>query len=116
MTDLLASEISPAPQFTGFGDLIWTIKDEQRLMNTYPTRPKKTLLQLFPDRTWIAIRQKARRLMLRQGPKRWTKDEQTLLELLAERTRDFLLISLLFPDRSPDSVRTRYYRFVRNGQ
>jgi hypothetical protein len=106
----------------------WTEEDIALLREYYPTATAEELLQLFPDRTPMGIRKKARKLGIksdtekdwegyRNDPERWsarwenrwTKEEDALLkEKYPTATADELLS--LFPGRTPQSIRNRVYR------
>lgn len=106
------SELTILPKYTYSGDLIWTIKEEQRLMHSYIGCSKQELLLLFPDRTWIAIRHKARRLKIKKIY-RWSNEEESLLRKLSKNTKDFSLLSKFFLHRTSEAIRTKYYRHIR---
>jgi len=49
-----------------FSRKIWTSDEVEKLKKHYPVEPKKKLLELFPDRNYNQIRQKARKLKIKR--------------------------------------------------
>ncbi len=114
--DLLYNEYVILPEYTEFRNLKWTIREEQRLFNCYPYNlPKDILRLLFPDRSNAAIKHKTLEFGLRRGNhKRWTSEEEQLLaDLISKMGLDWDNIQPLLPDRTRDSIMSRWYKEIR---
>jgi len=78
----MLSEYAWPVRFTRFGEVIWSPSEEQRLMNTYKKIPREKIMELFPGRTWMAIRQRAIDLKIPRPGTHYTPGEETLLQTL----------------------------------
>jgi hypothetical protein len=66
----------------------WTDADDQLLREHYPASPRQAIMELFPDRTWKGIGQRARALGIQRtsSPERggaftpWSKEEDGLVK------------------------------------
>lgn len=84
ISNKLLSEITLPPMWNLNGTLFWSLREVQRLYNTYGKVSKDKLLLLFPDRTWDAIKSKAQRLKIMKKNRRYSRDEDEVLLELAD--------------------------------
>ena len=100
------------PRITEYGDLVWTPKETQRLLNNYRYAPKKTLEKIFPDRTYTAIQVKARNMKLSKRLKYppWSDEELSLLKTFQGSMLTFREIADYFITRTLAAVKGRFYR------
>ncbi len=113
MTELTVEYTHPV-MFTKYGDLLWTEREKQRLMNSYKKIPREKLMMLFPDRTYLALVSRAYILKIpRKG--RWYSPEEDalLLQLYSEKELTCKQMAPLFMFRSVASLRTRMYNLGR---
>lgn len=82
----LISEWNKPLSFNKTGDIIWTPREDQRLMNSYKKIPKDRLLTLFPDRTWLAIKKRVNDLDIPRRGRHFSHEEDELLETLYYNT------------------------------
>lgn len=103
--------------FNKAGEVIWTPREDQRLFNSYKKIPKKKMMLLFPDRTWMAIRQRAITLGVPRKGTRYTPSEDQLLETLYYDT-DFTYrqMTRFFKFRTPNSLKTRMVSLRKRGR
>ena len=87
------------------GNLIWSQYELQKLLHAYGKQEKETLLMLFPDRTWQAIRTKASRLKI--SSLMWTKEEDQLLMEMIDFGLNYKAMTNFLRHRSYYSIRSR---------
>ncbi|GAH27996.1 unnamed protein product [marine sediment metagenome] len=106
----LISERAQPIMYTAHKQIIWTEREEQRLMNSYKKIPREKLLMLFPDRTWCALVTRASRLRIPR-PGRWYTPEEDarLLELYHETDLTYDQMSGQFMVRNGNSLKQRMY-------
>lgn len=94
--------------------IIWTEREDQRLMNSYKKIPREKLLLLFPDRTWLAIVSRAYLLKIPRKGRWYTPEEDAkLLELYHQTDLTYEQMSEHFPFRNRYSLRMRIYAIRR---
>ena len=110
----LQSELTFPMAFTENGHVIWSEREDQRLMNSYRKIPTEKLLKLFPDRTWLAIQSRASKLKIpRKGIHYTPQEDSRLLELYYHTDMTYKQMSQYFPSRDYASLRMRMCR-IRN--
>lgn len=67
---LKMSTIQPAKEWYQSGER-WTSLEEKILIDNYDNQPNEVLMQLFPSRTFLAIKAKASDLGLKRPPEVW---------------------------------------------
>ena len=107
---ILISERTQPIVYTAHKQIIWTEREEQRLMNSYRKIPREKIMMLFPDRTWFAIVTRASRLRIPR-PGRWYTPEEDarLLELYHETDLTYDQMSEYFMVRNGNSLKQRMY-------
>jgi hypothetical protein len=95
------------------GSLPWSVREKQRLMNTYNQLTKETAKKLFPDRTFMAIQTKASRLKITKT--NYTKEEDQLLKKLKAKGYTYSEMVPFFRNRSAQALKNRSYRLRKTG-
>jgi len=104
----LTSEWTIPLIYTRFGEVIWTPREDQRLMNSYKKIPKEEIMPLFPGRTWMAIRQRAIDLKIPRPGTRYTPSEEQLLQTLHYGTDlKYSQMTRFFKFRTSDALKTK---------
>ena len=110
----LWSELTFPIAFTENGHIIWSEREDQRLMNSYRKIPTEKILKLFPNRTWLAIQSRASILKIpRKGIHYTPQKDSRLLELYYHTDMTYKQMSQYFPFRDYASLRMRMVR-IRN--
>jgi len=106
----LSSEVEVLPRITEYGDLVWTPKETQRLLNNYRHATKNTLEKIFPDRTYVAIQCKANRMRLSKRTKYtpWSDEELSLLKTFQGSILTFRELAEYFPIRTEAAIRSKF--------
>ena len=110
MRNRVYNESTELIHFTRTGDLIWSERETQRLLNTFELSSKETLLQIFPSRTWKAITVKAYELKITRGQMNWSKDEEDFLVTMKDKGYSYTQIMEAMPGRSQMSLKHKYRR------
>jgi len=94
------------------GCLLWTPREEQRLMNAYPLNARKwdSLKMLFPDRSRYAIIRRACDLKIKHKGSHWTHDEEELLLELKNKGLTYREMIYYFMYRTADGIKRKYGR------
>lgn len=104
---MMYNELNHPLSYTPFKDFRWTIKEEQRLFNSYESLNEEKAKLLFPDRTWDTVKKKARSLGLFQVLQ-WTEEE---INILKQGTfKPFEELTKQLPLRTIDAIETKFYR------
>lgn len=104
----LLSEWSPQIRYTPARAIMWNQREDQRLMNSYKRIPRKALMRLFPDRTWLAIVSRAYLLKIPRKGRWYTPEEdRLLLALYHDMDLTYAQMSEYFPHRDRFSLRMR---------
>ena len=101
------SEITFKPSYNWNGSLHWNPREEQRLFNSYGKIPTEKLTIIFPDRTYEAIKTKARRLKVPRPHTRYTEEEDKKLLTLANDGLSYKDIADHFQYRTKSSIACR---------
>ena len=97
---------------TIFGDLKWTDKEKQRMFNSYPYQNKETLLKLFPDRTWPALKGRAHLLRIPRSKRKYSVEEDNLILKLREEGLSYPKMVKFFEKRTAEGLRRRHHRLM----
>lgn len=110
----LVSEHTYPIMYTKHGAMIWTQREDQRLMNSYKRLSREELMRIFPDRTWFALVTRASRLRIPR-PKRWftPEEDRVLLELYHDTDLTYEQMSGSFMERNGNSLKQRIYALRR---
>jgi len=92
---------------------MWSDREKQRLMNSYIECTKEQLLELFPDRTWLAIKNMAKKIGVYKTP-RWTAAEIQKIEKLGPTMENIEDLTRHFPSRSLKAVENKFYELDMN--
>jgi len=111
--DPLISERYSETRYNQFNDLLWSDREIQRLLNSYLECSKEQLIELFPDRTWIAIKTKAKQIGIYKTP-RWTAAEIQKIEKLGPTMESIEDLTRHFPGRSLKAVENKFYELDMN--
>ena len=106
----LVSEYTYPIMYTRHGAMIWSQREDQRLMNSYRKIPREELMRLFPDRTWLALVSRAYILGIpRKG--RWysPEEDQLLRELYYGKFLGYREMVPYFTNRNKRSLEMRMY-------
>ncbi len=107
---ILISERAQPIWYTKNRQIIWTEREDQRLMNSYKKIPREKIMMLFPNRTWLAIVSRAYLLKIPRKGRWYTPEEDArLLELYHETDLTYAQMSEYFPHRDRFSLRMRIY-------
>lgn len=95
----------------GHGETVgnWTNKEVDLLKEIYLKSPEEELVKLFPERSYIAIRAKAKRIGLHKRTSpclKWTKEEDKIIEALYRNSKKEELLKKL-PNRTWGAIRQR---------
>jgi len=111
---ILISERAQPRMYTPDMQIIWTEREDQRLMNSYKKIPREKVQMLFPDRTWLAIVSRAYLLKIPRKGRWYTPEEDALLlDLYNNTDLTYLEMSEYFPHRDRYSLRMRIYAIRR---
>jgi len=111
---ILISERAQPRMFTPDGQIIWTEREEQRLMNSYKKIPREELMMLFPDRTWLALVTRASRLRIPRLGRWYTPEEDArLLTFYHDTDLTYDQMSEYFMGRNGNSLKQRMYALRR---
>jgi len=106
----LVSEYTYPTMYTRHGAMIWSQREDQRLMNSYKRIPREELMRLFPDRTWMAIVTRAYLLRIPRVGRWYTPEEDRLLLELGQNTElTYRQMSEYFTLRDRRSLQMRAY-------
>ncbi len=97
------------------GGLMWLDHERQRLYNSYHLQDKETLLKLFPDRTWQALKSQASFCKIPRSGKWFTEKEDNLLLELKSEGKTYKEMTAFFLFRTEQSLKNRLYRINKNG-
>ena len=101
--------------FTRFGEVIWSPREDQRLINSYKKIPQEEIMPLFPGRTWMAIRQRAIDLKIPRPGTRYTPGEVQLLQTLHYGTDlTYSEMTRFFKFRTSTALKTKMVDLRRN--
>ncbi len=92
------------------GGLLWLEPERQRLFNTYGRFTKEKMLELFPDRSWEAIKTMACILGVPRPGTWFTEEEDHLLVGFVLEGCKYQEIAEVFKYRTIKSLRNRFYR------
>lgn len=105
----LTSERSNPLLFNSFNRIVWTEREDIRLMNSYKKISREKVMMLLPDRTWSAIQTRASQLRILSNAKRWTEEEdKRLMNNYRKITKEEML--KLLPSRTWSAITTRASR------
>jgi len=111
---ILISERAQPIMYTLNKQIIWTEREDQRLMNSYKKIPQEELMMLFPDRTWLALVSRAYLLKIPRKGRWYTPEEDALLlELYHNTDLTYSQMSEHFMFRDRFSLRMRIYALRR---
>ncbi|MBA7667296.1 hypothetical protein ES703_75383 [subsurface metagenome] len=90
--------------------MIWSQRDDQRLMNSYKKVSREELMMLFPDRTWLALVSRAYVLRIpRTGRHYSAKEDQLLMDLYYGKFLAYHKMVPYFTNRNKRSLEMRMY-------
>jgi len=109
----LLSERYEQPRYNQFNDLVWSDREKQRLINSYLECSKEQLIALFPDRTYDAIKTKAKQIGINKTP-RWTAAEIQKIETIGLTVNSIEELTKHFPGRTLKAVENKFYDLEMN--
>ena len=90
--------------------MIWSQREDQRLMNSYRKIPREDLMLLFPDRTWLALVSRAYVLRIPRKGRWYSPEEDHLLEdLYYGKFLAYRQMVPYFTNRNKRSLEMRMY-------
>lgn len=104
----MISERYASTRYNQFNDLLWSDREVQRLLNSYLECDREQLLELFPNRTYVAIKTKAKQLGINKTP-RWTHEEIKKIKELGPTVESIEELAKQFPGRTLSAVDNKFY-------
>jgi hypothetical protein len=109
-------QYSPQPtrsRYSLSGRYFWSLAEDEKLEKAYRDKlDESAIVELFPGRSYAAIRTRAHRQSLRRRRPRWpwTTKEVARLKMAVAEGKFGRALNKLFPNRTPTAVRVKAHK------